>query len=152
MYYYDQVYYSTYIDTSQYTSLQCYIVQNALVQKWLEIEIRYARYQTSESVPLPFTMYPIVEIMASPPTINTHSQKHHLPQNHPVHQNFENGMAILNTRYYFFTCPITLDDHTYIHMVQQDTCLYDLQDLEPEELAEWKRIKKNQARRRKMRE
>ena len=54
-YHYDQVYYSTYINTSWYTSLQHYItvqahnlwVQNALVQKWLEIEIRYARYQTS---------------------------------------------------------------------------------------------------------
>ena len=42
-------------------------------------------------------------------------------------------------------------NHTYIHLVQRDTCLYDLQDLKPEELAEQKRVKKNQARRRKMR-
>ena len=57
---------------------------------------------------------------------------------------------IVNTAYYFFTLSNTLDDHTYVHQVQQDTCLYNLQDLEPEELTERKRIKKNQARRRKM--
>ena len=74
----------------------------------------------------------------------------HLPHDHPIHQNFEDGMVILDTRYYFFTLPNTLDDHNYVHMVQQDIFLYDLQDLDPEELAERKRIKKNQARRRKM--
>ena len=49
---YEQVYYSTYIDTSQFLPLQHLInvtahnlwVQNALVQKWLELEIRYVRY------------------------------------------------------------------------------------------------------------
>ena len=83
--------------------------------------------------------------------MNTHSNKQHLPHDHPIHQNFKNGMAIVNTTYYFFTLPNTLDDHNYVHLVQQDTCLYDLQDLEPEELTERKRNKKNQARRRKMR-
>ena len=55
---YNQVYYSTYIDTSQYTTLQCYIdisahnlrIHNALVQKRLELQIRYARYQMSEDL------------------------------------------------------------------------------------------------------
>ena len=57
---FEQVYYSTYIDTSQYLSLQCLInitadnlqVQNnnALVQKWLEIQIWYARYQISDDL------------------------------------------------------------------------------------------------------
>ena len=102
------------------------------------------------SVPLPLTMYLIVEIMASPPAMNTHSKKHHLPHDHPVHQDFKNGMAILNTSPYFFTLPNTLGNHTYVHLVQWDTCLYDSQDLEPEELAERMRIKKNQARRRKL--
>ena len=60
----NQVYYLTYIDTSQYTSLQCLIdvtahnvwVQNekkhqyALVQKWLELQIRYARYKPSNDL------------------------------------------------------------------------------------------------------
>ena len=56
---YNQVYYSTYINTSWYTTLQHYIatqaynlwVQNALVQKQLEIQIRYARYQTFDDLP-----------------------------------------------------------------------------------------------------
>ena len=55
---FDQVYYLTYIDTSQYTFLQCLIdvtahnlrVQNALVQKQLELEIRYTRYQTPDDL------------------------------------------------------------------------------------------------------
>ena len=104
-----------------------------------------------QSEPLPLTMYPIVEIMASPPAMNTHSKKQHLPHNHPIHQNVENGMAIINTAHYFFTLPNTLDNHMYVHLVQQDTCPYNLQDLDPEELTERMRIKKNQARRRKMR-
>ena len=83
--------------------------------------------------------------------MDTCSKKQHLPHNHAIHQNFKNGMAIVNTAYYFFTLPNALDDHTYVHLVQQDTCLYDFQDLQPEELTGQKRIKKNQARRRKMR-
>ena len=57
-YHFDQVYYSTYIDTLRYSSLQRYIaiqahnlwVHNALVQKRLEIQIRYTRYQTSDDL------------------------------------------------------------------------------------------------------
>ena len=60
-------------------------------------------------------------------------------------------MVILDTQYYFFTLPNTLDNHTYVHMVQRDTCLYDLQYLDPEELAERMRKKKDLVRRRKMR-
>ena len=44
-----------------------------------------------------------------------------------------------------------LDDHTYVHMVQQDTYIYDIQDLEPEEIAEQMRIRKKQVRERRMR-
>ena len=61
---FDQVYYSTYIDTSRYLSLQFLIdvtahnlrVQNekkhqyALVQKWLELQKRYARYRQSDDL------------------------------------------------------------------------------------------------------
>ena len=43
-----------------------------------------------------------------------------------------------------------LDDHTYIHLIQRDTCLYDIQDLEPEDIAEVLRIKKKQADKRRM--
>ena len=93
-------------------------------------------------------MYPIVDIVASPPAMNTHSKKVHLPDDHPVNNYFENGMAILHTRYFFFTLPNSLDDDHYIHLLQQSTCLYDIQDLDPEDIAEWKR--KNWARKQKM--
>ena len=45
----------------------------------------------------------------------------------------------------FFTLPNMLDDETYVHMIQRDTCLYDISDLEPEDIAERMRIKKKQA-------
>ena len=50
----------------------------------------------------------------------------------------------------FFTLPNTLDDATYVHIIQQDTCLYDISDLEPEDIAERMRIKKKQADKRRM--
>ena len=56
-YMYDQVYYSTYIDTSWYTSIQHYYkitgkqLQDALVQEWLELQITYARYLVSDDIP-----------------------------------------------------------------------------------------------------
>ena len=94
-------------------------------------------------------MFPIVKIYASPPALNTHSQK----QQHPLcphNQHVEDGMAILDTRYCFFTLPNTLDDDTYIHLIQRGTCLYDLQDLDPEELTDHKRRKKNWVRKRRI--
>ena len=100
-------------------------------------------------VPLPFTMFLIVKNYASPPTLNTHSQKwQHFAG--PHNQYIDDGIAILYTRYYFFTLPNTLDDDTYIHLIQQGTCLYDLQDLDPEELTDHKRRKENWVRKRRM--
>ena len=100
-------------------------------------------------VTLPFTMFLIVKIYTSLPTMNTPSQKQQHPLG-PHNQHIEDGMAILNTRYYFFTLPNTLDDDTYIHLIQQGTCLYDLQDLDPEELTDHKRRKENWVRKRRM--
>ena len=82
--------------------------------------------------------------------MNTCSRKCQLPIQHPTHQ-IDNRILLVDTRHHFFTLPNMLDNHTFIHMVQQDTCLYDIQDLEPEEIAEWMRIKKKQARARRMR-
>ena len=55
-YTYNQVYYSTYVDTSWYTSLQRYYkitgkqLQDALVQEWLELQIKYGRYIVSDDM------------------------------------------------------------------------------------------------------
>ena len=46
----------------------------------------------------------------------------------------EDGTFLLDTHQHFFTLPNMLDDHTYAHLVQWDTCLYNIQDLEPEEI------------------
>ena len=51
----------------------------------------------------------------------------------------------------FFTFPNTLDDEWFIHIIQHDTCLYDNQDLDPEDIAERLRIKKKQVDKRTMR-
>ena len=77
--------------------------------------------------------------------MNTHSKKHQLPNHHPTQQ-LDNGMMVLDTHHHFFTLSNMLDDHTFVHMVQQDTCLYDIQDLEPEEIADRMQIRKQQVR------
>ena len=51
----------------------------------------------------------------------------------------------------FFTLPNTLDDNTYVHIIQWDTCRFNIQDLDPEEIAERLQIKKKQADKRRMR-
>ena len=79
--------------------------------------------------------------------MNTHSKKHQLP--HPADQlDKENFLLDMGN---FFTLPNMLDNHTYIDIIQRDTCLYDIQDLEPEDIAERMRIKKKQADKRRMR-
>ena len=81
--------------------------------------------------------------------MNTCSKKRHLPHDHPA-QHIKDGMAILDTQCYFFTLPNTMDNNSYVHPIQQTTCLYDLQDLDPEELADHKRRMTNWVRKRKM--
>ena len=59
-YMYDQVYFLTYIDTSQYNTLQCYYkysrkqFEDALVQEQLELQIKYGKYLTSDEIPIYF--------------------------------------------------------------------------------------------------
>ena len=51
----------------------------------------------------------------------------------------------------FFTLPNMLDNESYVHMIQRDTCLFDIQDLDPVDIAERLRIKKKQADKMRMR-
>ena len=84
----------------------------------------------------------------SPPAINTCLKK--CLALHPTNQlELEDETFLLDT-VNFFTHPNMLDDHTYVHIIQQDTCLYDISDLEPEDIAERMRIKKKQADKRRM--
>ena len=57
-YCYDQVYHLTYIDPTWYNSLQRYYIitwkqlQDALVQEWLELPIKYGKYLASDEIPI----------------------------------------------------------------------------------------------------
>ena len=82
----------------------------------------------------------------TPPAMNTRSKKRQIPliANHLDGDNFFDSN-------HFFTLPNTLDDKTYVHIIQRDTCLFDIQDLDPEDIAERLQIKKKQADKRRMR-
>ena len=67
---------------------------------------------------------------------------------HPADQLDEENL-IINTKN-FFTLPNMLDNHTYVHIIQRDTCLYDILDLKPKDIAERLRIKKKQVDKRRM--
>ena len=82
----------------------------------------------------------------TPPAMNTRSKKCQIP--HII--DHLDGDKFFNSNN-FFTLPNTLDDTTYVHIIQQDTCLYDIQDLDPEDIAERMRIKKKQADKRRSR-
>ena len=84
-------------------------------------------------------MYPIVNIICSSPAMNTCSKKRNVVQ-HPINQ-LGNGYGALDI-HYFFTLPNTMDNHEIVQVVQSDTSTYDLQDLNEEDITDWRRIKK----------
>ena len=47
---------------------------------------------------------------------------------------------------YFFTLPNTLDDDMVVQLIQSDTISYDLQELEGDDFAEWKKMRAVEAR------
>ena len=56
------------------------------------------------------------------------------------------GDKILLDSEHFFTLTNMLDDDSYVHLIQRDTCLYDIQDLDPDDIAERQRMKKRAAK------
>ena len=81
----------------------------------------------------------------TPPAMNTRSRKRLIPQ---IVDNLD-GNNFFNTNN-LFTLPNTLDDESYVHIIQRDTCLFDIQDLDPVNIAERLRIKKKQTHKRRM--
>ena len=77
--------------------------------------------------------------------MNTYSRKRLIP--HIVNNLDGDDFFDANN---FFTLPNTLDDESFVHIIQWDTCLYDIQDLNPEDIAERLRIKRKQAHKRRM--
>ena len=78
--------------------------------------------------------------------MNTHSKK--CLALYPADQLDEENV-LLDTGN-FLTLLNMLDDHTYVHIIQWDTCPFNIQDLEPEDIAEQMRIKKKQVDKRRM--
>ena len=93
-------------------------------------------------------MFLIVQIFYTAPSMNTRSKKRGIAIDPGHQQNL--GQGPIDSQRYFFTLPNMLDDASYVHMIQRDTCLYDISDLEPEDIAEMMRIKKKQADKRRM--
>ena len=60
------------------------------------------------------------------------------------------GDKILLDSEHFFTLANMLDDDSYVHLIQWNTCLYDIQDLDPEDIAKRQRMKKKVAMKRRM--
>ena len=85
----------------------------------------------------------IVQILHSTPLMNTRSEKKVAQQN-PMAAQFAQGEV--DSRQYFFTLPNSLDNNLFIHMVQQDTTMFDLQELTHEELKNHRQAKKDLAR------
>ena len=52
---------------------------------------------------------------------------------------------------YFFTLPSSLDPDDMVQLIQPDMISYDLMDLEEEDFTEWRRMKEEELRVRRMR-
>ena len=82
-------------------------------------------------------MCPIVEVLCSAPTYNTRSKKRNAGLNiKALHDNSINLQ-------YFFALPNSLEHHTVVQVMQADTIMYNLQDLDDEAIIEWREKKKN---------
>ena len=82
----------------------------------------------------------------TPPALDTRSRKR-LTARHALETNTD---KILFDSEHFITLANMLDNDSYVHLIQRDTCLYDIQDLEPEEIDTRLRMKKKAAKKRRM--
>ena len=78
--------------------------------------------------------------------MNTCSKKR-LTVRHTLETNED---QILFDSQHFFTLANMMDDDSYIHLIQCDTYLYDIQDLSPEDINTRLRMKKKAAKKRRM--
>ena len=76
--------------------------------------------------------------------MNTHNRKR-LTARHAL-ETF--GDKLLLDSEHFFTLANMIDDDSYVHLIQHETCLYDIQDLDPEDIAKGQRMKKKAAMKR----
>ena len=82
----------------------------------------------------------------TPPAMNTCSRKR-LTAHHALETNAD---KILIDSEHFFTLANMMDDDSYVHLIQRDICLYNIQDLDPEEIDTRLRMKKKAAKKQQM--
>ena len=82
----------------------------------------------------------------TPPAMNTRNRKR-LTARHAL-ETF--GDKLLLDSEHFFTLANMIDDDSYVHLIQCNTCLYDIQDLKPEDIEKRQRMKKKAALKRRM--
>ena len=82
----------------------------------------------------------------SPVSMNTCSEKR-LTACHTLETN---GECILLDSEHFFTLANLMDNNSYVHLIQHGTCLYNIQDLDPVDIAKRQRKKNKVARKRRM--
>ena len=78
--------------------------------------------------------------------MNTHSKKR-LTARDALEMNTD---KILIDSEHFFTLANMMDDDSYVHLIQHDTCLYDIRDLESEVIDTRLRMKKKAVKKRRM--
>ena len=74
--------------------------------------------------------------------MNTHSKKWNIAIPNPMEHLNDDTLD----QQYFFALPNTLDNNDVVQLIQSDTTYYDLQELEKEDFAEWRRMKAEEAR------
>ena len=93
-------------------------------------------------------MFLIVQIAYTAPSMDTRSQKRDITLNPAQQLHF--GEGLIDSRLYFFTLPNTMDDNSFVHLVQSDTALFNLQDLDHADIANHKEGKRRLAESRAM--
>ena len=78
----------------------------------------------------------------TPPAMNTHSKKR-LTARHALETNED--QMLINSQH-FFTLANMMDNDLYVHLIQRDTCLYDIPDLGPDDIDTRLRMKKKVAK------
>ena len=80
----------------------------------------------------------------TPPAMNTHRKKCQTAR-HALETNED---KILIDSEHFFTLANMMDDNSYVHLIQRDTCLDNIQDLDPEDINTRLRMKRKVAKKR----
>ena len=91
--------------------------------------------------------HPIVDILCSGPAMNTCSKKWNIVIPDPMAHIDDDALD----QQYFFALPSSLDTNDIVQLIQPDTISYDLVGLEEEDFAEWRKMKEEESRARRMR-